>query len=268
MSRIIQHKNPELDMLLDLNYMIHHDNKKFDYHMKHIKLVKQYACIVNKMLNSPISNHKLSYIAYAHDLFKERSLDPNKPIIWRNITIPCDTTRYVRENLDVLERFELDDYFNSSLQYHALSSGLFLIKEFKISDNEILYPIMFHSCPIIEIYEKLNSKLQTMIDIIMLADKLSSNYLKINYLKRKVRIDLDQAVFGSNGNEFNYSLGLLLARILSQGKSQEEQTVLATQYYFNRLKKINPLIGNNINIKQIGENKLWPERKSQVLMKH
>ena len=54
------------------------------------------------------------------------------------------------------------------------------------------------------VYEKLDKKIQTMIDITMLADKLSSNYLRINFRKVDVRIDLDQVVFGLSGNEFNY----------------------------------------------------------------
>ena len=206
--------NLENKMLLDLNVFIHHNNKMFDYHMKHINLVKDYAIIINKKLNSHLNIRKLSYIALSHDLFKERSLDPSKTVIWEGHDIPQDTNRYVRSNLDILEEYELDEYFNSSIQYHALSAGIFLIKEFGITDKEILYPVMFHSCPIISIYEKLDLRTRNMIDIIMLADKLSSNYLRINYRETEVRVDLDQAVFGSNGREFNYSLGLYLARLI------------------------------------------------------
>lgn len=78
---------------------------------------------------------------------------------------------------------------------------------------------MFHSCPIMSIYSTLNYRTRTMVDIISLSDKLSSNYLRINYKeKNEVSIDLDLAVFGADGKEFNYTLGLLIARLISQGK--------------------------------------------------
>lgn len=261
--------NPENNMLLELNTFIHHENKMFEYHMKHIQLVKKYAILINKRLCSNLNIRKLSYIALAHDLFKERSLNPElKNIIWKGYNIPQDTNRYVRSNLDILEEYELDEYFNSSVQYHSLSAGIFLIKEFGITDKEIIYPVCFHSCPIIPIYEKLDNKTKDMIDVIMLADKLSSNYLRINFRKTEVRIDLDQAVFGSNGREFNYSLGLYLARLIGQGKSDEKEGVASTEYYYKRLCETNPIISENCNIKSLGGSKIWPERKSQVWMMH
>lgn len=258
----------ENQKILQLNKFIHHDNKMYEYHIRHIKLVRKYALIINKLLNAHLDEKKLSYIALAHDLFKERSLHPNKTIIWEGINIPQDTTRYVRSNLDILEEYGLDDYFNTDVQYHALSAGIFLIKEFNITDKEILYPIFFHSCPVISIYETLPSRTKIMIDIIMLSDKLSSNYLRINFRKVDVRIDLDQVVFGSQGNEFNYTLGLFIARLISQGKSEEEQSKIATEYYFNRVYDMNPIISKDYSIKKLGGAKKWPVRKSQVLMKH
>lgn len=255
----------ENKMLIDLNTFIHHENKLFEYHMKHIKLVKDYAILINKRLNSHLSIRKLTYAALAHDLFKERSLNPElTDVTWKGINIPQDTNRYVRSNLSILEEYELDEYFNSSIQYHSLAAGIFLIKEFEINDKEILYPIMFHSCPIIPVYEKLSFNIRTMTDIIMLADKLSSNYLRINLRESEVRVDLDQAVFGSNGREFNYSLGLYLARLIGQGKSEEKQGCLSTEYYYKRLCETNPIITENCNIKKIGGNKKWEKRKSQV----
>lgn len=259
--------DPESQMLLDLNKFIHHDNKMFEYHIKHIKLVRRYALIINKLLNAHIDEKKLSFIALAHDLFKERSLDPNKSVSWRGIEIPQDTNRYVRQNLDILEEYDLDDYFNSDMQYHALSAGIFIIKEFNIKDKEILYPIFFHSCPIISVYETLSQRIRTMVDIIMLSDKLSSNYLRINLRKVEVRIDLDQVVFGSSGYEFNYTLGLFIARLISQGKSEETQSKIATDYYFNRLCDMNPIISNDYSIKMLGGAKIWQPRKSQILMR-
>lgn len=256
----------ESKMLLDLNTCIHKENKLFDYHMKHIRLVRRYAMVLNHRLNSHISTEKLSYIALSHDIFKERSLDLTKDgtIDWNGHNIPQDTTRYVRTNLHVLEEYGLDEYFNTDVQYHALAAGIFLRTEFGITDEEILYPVFFHSCPIIPVYEKLSEKLRMIIDVTMLADKLSSNYLRINYRNSSVRIDLDQTVFGTTGNEFNYTLGLFMSRLIGQGKSNEAQSTLSTEYFYKRLCDQNPIISKNYNIKRLGGNELWPRRKSQV----
>lgn len=256
----------ECKMLLDLNEFIHHENKMYEYHLRHIKLVRKYALIINKKLGYPVSSKKLSYAALSHDLFKERSLDQTKDgsIAWKGHNIPQDTTKYVRSNLDVLEEYGLDEFFNTDIQYHALSAGIFLKKEFNITDKEILYPVIFHSCPIISVYETLSKKTQTMVDIIMLSDKLSSNYLRINYRKSEVRIDLDQAVFGNNGREFSYTLGLFLARLIGQGKSEEKQSTLSTEYYYKRLCDANPLISKKYDVKKLGGNHVWPQRRSQV----
>lgn len=260
--------NPNNQMLLSLNQFIHHENKMYEYHMAHIKLVRKYALIINKRCGCKLNEQKLSYIALAHDLFKERSLDPNKTVTWKGFNIPQDTNRYVRQNLDLLEEYGLDDYFNTDIQYHALTAGLFVLKEFNITDKEILYPIWFHSCPIIPIYEELSPRIQNMVDTIMLADKLSSNYLRINLRHVDVRIDLDQAVFGTSGNEFNYTLGLFIARLIGQGKSEEEQSKIATEFYYKRLSDMNPIISKSYSIRKLGGTKQWPPRKSQALMMH
>lgn len=260
----------ESKMLLELNKFIHSENKMFGYHMKHIQLVRKYAFLLNKKLDAHVPSRKLSYIALSHDLFKERSLDQSKDdkISWRGHNIPQDTNRYVRTHLDVLEEYGLDEFFNSDIQYHALASGIFLRTEFGITDKEILYPVFFHSCPIISVYEKLSPRLRKIIDITMLSDKLSSNYLRINYKKCEVRIDLDQAVFGSSGKEFNYTLGLFLARLIGQGKSDEKQSNISTEYFYKRLCDSNPIISKNYNIKKLGGNDIWPERRSQVWRTH
>jgi hypothetical protein len=106
-----------------------------------------------------------------------------------------------------------------------------------------------------------------MIDIIVLADKLSSNYLKINYLHSEVRVDLDQVVFGSSGRELNYSLGLYLARVIGNGKCEEKHGLESILYYYNRLKIDNPFI-SQITFKDLGGNRQWPERKSKALTIH
>ena len=252
--------------LLDLNEFIHHKSSLYSYHLDHIYLVKRYSLLMASKLHLEVDPRKFEYIALAHDLFKERSLNPRKVSVqWRGHNIPQDTNRYVRMNLDILSQFLLDEYFNTDIQLHPLASAIFLIKELGVADPEILYPIMFHSCPIFPVYTTLNSVIRDMVDIVMLADKMSSNHLRINMREVAVRVDLDQIVFGSSGKEFNYTLGLLIARLISQGSSKETQSALMTEHYYNRLKEVNPLIANKCHIQKLGESKKWPKRNSQVL---
>lgn len=254
-------------MLLELNKFTQAHSSQFDYHMAHIKLAREYATILARKLGYMINERKLMYVAYAHDILKEKGLNKKLPNpVWKNkYEIPQDLNAYVRKNIDTLEKFNLGDYFNTDINLHPLAAGIFLHNNFGIDDPEILYPVMFHSCPIIEVYDTLKPKVRQLTDIIMLADKLSSNYLRINMRKTEVRLDLDLAVFGPNGTEFNYTLGLYLARLIAMGKSKEKQSKITTDYYFKRLQDMNPLINKEFTIKNIGGNKKWPERKSPVL---
>jgi len=253
----------ELRSLLAINDFIHSDPKKeyAEYHRAHIDLVKQYALILNRKLGYRLDEHKLAYIAYAHDILKEHGLTETTRE-YKGISIPTSTTLYVRNNLDTLEKFNMDEYFNSSAQYHALAGGIFLYKEFGIKDPEILYPVMFHSCPIMEVYQSLPIQTTRYIDIILLADKLSSNYLKINWRETEVLMDLEQAVFGLTGNELHFNFGLHCTRLIA-GKDGEEESKKTTEYYLNRLLENEPWI--NPKKLNIGGNKIWPKRKSPLL---
>lgn len=233
--------------------------------MDHIQLARKYAMILSKKLDVHISNRKLEYITLAHDLFKERALDASKTVTWKGYNIPQDLNRYVRTNLNILEEYGLDEFFNTDVQLHPLAAGIFLNTEFGVKDKEILYPIFFHSCPIISVYETLTPRTRHMVDVMMLADKLSSNYLRINSKCSEVRTDLDLMVFGPTGKEFNYTLGLFVARLISQGRSQEIQSLISTDHYHKRLCEQNPLIGKGYSIKKLGGSKVWPKRKSQLL---
>ena len=254
-----------------LNEYIHADTKHGEYHMMHVDYVNQYACIINQRMGFGLDENYLLCIAQAHDLLKERSLDPKVKgqIALFDHVIPQDTRRYVRMNIDVLDEYGIGEYFNSSVQYHSLASGIFVHKEFDDHQPEILYPIFFHSCPVISVYETLDPLVQTYVDVIMLSDKLSSNYLKINLKESPVRIDLEQAVFGESGNEMNYTLGLALSRIVTHGKQQEKQGALATEFYYNRFKSMCPLASLPTHPdKLIGGPKKWPKRKSPLLKMH
>lgn len=250
-------------ILLDLNQFIHNGTELGEYHMNHLDLQRKYATEILKKLSVHFDSKNIEAIALAHDLFKERSLNKdNGSVEWQGLSIPQDTNRYVRMNLDILEEYGLDEYFNTDIQLHPLSALIFMVKELDIKDLDVLYPVVFHSCPIISIYETLNPHLQAIIDVTTLADKLSSNYLKINEREKKVYTDLDQIVFGTSGREFNYTLGLFVARLISQGLSVEKQSLITTDYYYKRLQDINPLIYKKCSILKLGGKKKWPKRNS------
>ena len=244
-----------------LNRAAHADYSKLNYHMSHLEYVYKYTIKISRKLGIPVDTNKWAYISYGHDLLKEHGLDPNKHVTWKGIEIPQDPNRYVRMNLDVLEEYKVEEYFNSDMQYHALASAIFMVKEMHIISPEIIYPIMFHSCPIMDIYNTLPKHLQTSIDITMLADKLSSNWLRINLLDKEVCCDLDLAVFGESGREFNYTLGLYLARLISQGKSDGGQSKITTEYYYDRLCMTNPLIKKK---PELGGKQQWPKRNQPL----
>jgi hypothetical protein len=252
--------------MLKMNRVIHAKYENLEYHMNHIILTRDYLVDLNNRLGLGISFHILDYIGLGHDLLKERGLDPESTLIYNGISIPQDPNRYVRENLDVLKEFGLEDYFNSDLQYHALAAGIFLYKEMHVIDPYILYPVMFHSCPIMDVYYTLPTKMQTLVDMTILADKLSSNWLRINMLEKDVCCDLDLILYGSSGKEFNYAMALYMARLISYGKSDGEQSKMATRYYYEKLVNENPLISRYVNDDdyKIGGKKKWQKRNPRL----
>ena len=251
------------DELLKMNEFIHKDFERLEYHMEHIKLVRKYMITISKRLGGPVDYPTLTKIALYHDLLKEHGLNPDKKAEYNGIEIPQDPNRYVRSNLDILKEYQLDDYFNSDAQYHSLAAGIFLKKELGIDDPYILYPVMFHSCPIIDVYNTLPKRMQELVDITMLSDKLSSNWLRINMMEKEVNCDLDLAVFGESGREFNYTLGLYLARLIAKRKQRGKQSRITNTYYYNRLERVNPLIAADI---KLGGKKKWPKRNQRSLM--
>lgn len=249
--------NKYMDKLIDLNFFIHKDYDRIDYHIQHIRLTRLFLIELNKRLGFGYNNTTLTWIGLCHDLLKEHGLDKTKQVEYKGKEIPQDINRYVRMNLDVLEEFGLEDYFSSDVQYHALAAGIFLYKEMNVKNPEILYPIMFHSCPIMDVYLTLDKRIQTLVDMTMLADKLSSNWLRINMLDKEVCCDLTYYTFGESGRELNYTLGLYLARLISQGKSDGEQSKITTKYYYDKLCRTNPLIAKHC---ELGGKQEWPKR--------
>jgi len=251
--------------LLKLNKKIRKGSKDQEYHMKHIDMVRLYATHINRLLGEPVSRHKLGVIAFAHDILKENYGEKDLEI-GRHI-IPGNLDAYVKANASLLESYLPGEFMSCDLQAHAMGAAIFLQKEFNTQDPEIIFPVLFHSLPIIEVYRKLTEKVQTMIDIIMLSDKLSSNWLRINMHEEKVRCDLDQIVFGKDGHEFNYTLGLVIARLIAAGKNPDYISDASTLYYYHRLRETNPLIRMKLNRKVLGEKMKWPKRPSAVSKK-
>jgi HD superfamily phosphohydrolase YqeK len=256
--------NYDYKALQELNFAIHGECKHWEYHELHAAYVAQYACLVAERLGATVEPDLLRFIAWGHDLMKEHKLDNPKIDRVDGHEVPHDLNKYVRNNIDVLEEYSLGDYFNSDMQLHAQAAAIFLRKEYGINSPYVFLPIAFHSCPIYDVYMTLPEDLRQIIDIIMLSDKLSSNFLKINR-HYPARIDLELAVFGPDGKEFNYSLGLVIARIISQGGNPGEQAVKTTEYYYERLINMNPFVPSELKPKLLGVKKIWEPRKSRVL---
>jgi HD superfamily phosphohydrolase YqeK len=233
----------DVRQIRELTRLIYSDHEP--YRIQHLDLTARYANRLISHFRSEISHldqTKLRYAAYAHDILKGKYFEPSRgEIEIGGYWIPQDLNRYVRTNLEVLQPYKLDDYFNTDIQLHSLAAGIFLISNFEVTDPKILYPIFFHSCPILSVYQDLDQATRLMVDIIILADKLSSNYLKLQQGK-KVHLDLTESVFGETGKEFNFTQGLLLARLIGQGSSKEEHSRQMTEHYYQRLVKQNPLL--------------------------
>lgn len=211
------------------------------YRIEHLELTAKYALDLADHFPQlgQAERFELTYAAMAHDLLKVKAYDPKSSKIHvATHELELDLNRYVRLNLDYLKPFGLDVYFNTDVQLHALASGMFVNLELKIDDPRILYPIFFHSCPILPVYERLDDRTKLMVDIIVLADKLSSGQLKPG----RVTIDLHRAIFGAGGCEFNFTAGVYLARLISQGESTEKYSRLMTEYYHRRWVDQNPVV--------------------------
>ena len=267
-SELENYRYRDINNILELDDFIYSNQLYKEYHTEHIKLAEKYAFEINRRLGNPCDNMKISMMTLAHDLLKESGLKHEIRIYKyrdRNIEIPTNLNSYVRTNLNVLEKYGLDEYFNTDASLHGLAAGIFLSSEFDMYDKEILYPIMFHSCPILKVYRALPAKTRLMIDIMVLSDKLSSNWIKKDNLEEVV-IDLDAAVFGLTGKEFHFDNGVYLAKIIGNGTDPGEQAKKMTEYYFYKACLSDPLLALRetpiITIKELGGKKIWPQRES------
>lgn len=255
--------NLNVDVLKDMDAFISKENIWREYHKKHIHLVYEYAKVLNERLGNKLDNNKLQLSAYAHDILKESSLVISKDgtVFYEDINIPQDLRKYIKDNKEITDSFGLPENINNEAMFHGIAISILMKKEFGIDDMNILYPIIFHSCIIVDIYEKLSEETQLYIDAIRLADKLSSNYLKLNAGK-KVRCFIEDMVFGPN-NDFNFTIGVYIARLIG-GTSDNELDKKAIKFEYDRVRKIYPFIDIKKK-KELGEKKLWEKRNSKVL---
>lgn len=252
----------KLNKFIRSNCNVNTNSYRYDYHMAHINLVTNYAIEINRRLGASANDIRYTYIGLGHDLLKEHGFSDKIHLRWNGADIPMDLNIYVRSNIDILDKFGIGDYFNSDCSLHGLSAGIFMFKEMGIKDPAILYPVFFHSCPVMEVYDTLPKHIQTMVDVTLLADKLSSNWLRINMIEKDVSCDLDLALFGASGKEFNYSLALVMARLISQSKTDGELSKIATDAYVKRLKEFNPAITKV----ELGGKSKWPKRNLRLRM--
>ena len=104
-----------------------------------------------------------------------------------------------------------------------------------------------------------------MIDLTVVADKCSSNYLKIQqYVPCNFR--MEDILFGMDGKEFNFSAALFAARLIGSENYSDEFNKDINIFYLHRLNRINPFIMDKVHIKDYGRKKIW-ERKPSILLR-
>lgn len=191
----------------------------------------------------------LTCAAYAHDLCKNLVTNEDEFIFnydGVDYKIPTDARSYVRKNIDVLTEFNLDFYFNSDAGYHGLAAGIWLVKTFnrELLSDELLYSVMMHTCPIIDIYNTLTEKTKACINLLIIADKLDkSKRSHIAYQK----YDLSKILFGLDNRQFNESLALFTIRYLEADKKRDGiEARNAYDYFYDVLIKENPFLERGI----------------------
>jgi len=233
-----------LKVLIDTNILLHRHEEEFNYHIIHCYLMESYMnLIADKYDKYNFDKSLFPIIAFGHDLLKDRE---NK------------FSTFYQKNTSNRKRFFLSDSMYNSLSTHAYRSAEFLSNyPFNVTEGKILFPILFHSIPIIDVMIKyLSPATREYINLTMLCDKLSSNYWRITN-GIKTWCDLDKIVFGDNGDELNYNKGLYYARLLNGIKYKNKYSIQAEEYY-------RKLYDPSVNIK-LEEKKLWEKRNNQQL---
>ena len=219
------------------------DEQEFNYHMKHCFVMEKYMNIIADKYDKFKFDKKLfSIITWSHDLLKDRE---------------HKFSTFYQKNTSNRKRFFLSDKMYDSVSTHAYRSAEFLSNyPFNVIDGKILFPILFHSVPIIDIMVKcLSQDTREYINITILADKLSSNYWRI-YNNIETPCDLALEVFGNNFDKFDYFKGIYIARLLDDYKYKNIYSTEATEYY-------RKLYDENQYIK-LGEKKIWEKRKNPL----
>ena len=229
------------------------------YHFDHCEKLMKYGNDIMVRLGILEYRNELEIVAYAHDLFKRYSLREND-VEWNGKIIPQNIPKYIDENRFVLDKFGLNMIRSDNFSNHPIAAGIFLYKEFTVDDPKIIYPVFFHSCPIISIYKKLDKALRNFIDVILLADKMSANVLCRGIKKWHSKVDMELVLYGENHKEFNYTNALLTAKILGQCGSKDKFSVESTKHYYKRAARINPALDKNSIL--LGRKKPWKFNKA------
>ena len=232
------------------------------YHKDHCRKLIEYGNDIFAHLGIHDCRWELELIAYGHDLFKKYSLDRGE-LELEGIKIPYDTKKYIDENKDVLEKFGLSMIDSENFSKHPTAAGIFLYKELGIEDPALIYPVFFHSCPVVSVYRELDERTRTLVDVVMLADKLSANSLTRDFKKWHKKVNMDLCLYGETGREFNYTNALLTAKILGQAGSKDVISVESVRYYYYRACEQNPALDKYSRL--LGGKKPWKLKKVETL---
>jgi len=197
--------------------------------------------VVSEKIDYKFDKKLFPIIAWSHDLLKDRENSFSK---------------FYQENKNNIKRFHLTNEMRKALSEHAYRSAEFLSNyPFNITDGKILYSILFHSSPIIEIMNNVLSKdTKEYVNLTILCDKLSSNYLRI-INNEETYFNLVNTLFGENLDEFNYDDGLYLISTFNNIYNNKYSKEVV-EYYKSKSK---------LSITRIEELKLWPRNEKLQL---
>lgn len=240
--------NRLLKMLINMNIYLHIYEDKFYYHIKHCWLMEKFMNIIaSKDTSFNYNRELLPIIAWSHDLLKDRE---------------DKFSKFYKENKNNLKRFHLTEEMYKSISPHGYRAAEFLSNyPFNITDGKILFSVLFHSVPIIDVIENiLTESTRKYVDLTLLCDKLSSNYLRIHE-GEKVLADIGKEVFGDNYDKLDIYRGLYIIRLFAKiiDKKNNEYDKQATEYYRKKWNEKYTIV--------LGEVKEWEKRENPLLMK-
>lgn len=215
---------------IKLNKKIHKNSAKYKYHMNHIIRAATYGAEINAKLDFPVERNKLNFALLMHDILKgsvsAEYMDDNDK-----------KSDYIKDNYNILNKLNLYQYWKK-MSKHAVAGGIFVYNLLKESNNldgneDIVRAIMFHSYPIVAVYKNLNKSNRIMIDIVVLADKLSSNWIKINDpSEESPKYYLEEELYGKDKKQIKFDYALVKAREIGMGDPEKAKKQNKKAYLF------------------------------------